>query len=345
MFTGMRALLVRTVLSLPPRWLVSMAGGTPLCVDGRTLDARVQFLAAQAKRGAALHTLSVADARKASADGFRLLDATAVEGVRIADRQIPGPEHGQKLNVRLYHPPGDEPLPPVLVYYHMGGGVIGDLETCHHFCSLLAAEGGCIVVSVDYRLAPEHKFPAAIDDAMAAFRWVRDSARSFGGNADKVAVGGDSAGGMLAAVVAQETKRLNERMPIAQLLIYPALNWTAEGGSMTAYADSFPLNADMMAWFAGHFLTHAEERRDLRVSPALEPNLHGLPPALIFTAGHDPLVDQGRDYAEALKMNGVPAMYRCWDSLPHGFTAMSGAVPAAAEANRQIARDLHAVLG
>jgi acetyl esterase/lipase len=341
----MRAFLVRQVLSLPPRWLLAMAGGKPLTIAGRTLDPRVQFIAAQAKGRPGLHTMDVAAARKASADGLRLLDAPAREDVEIEDREIPGPEEKQKLRARLYRPIRPERLMPVIVYFHMGGVVIGDLDTCHHFCSLLAAEAGCMVVSVDYRLAPEHKFPAAVDDALAAFRWVRDNARALGGNVERVAAGGDSAGGMLAAVVSQELARIGERGPVLQVLIYPAVNWTAAGGSMDEYAEAFPLNTPMMTWFRDHYLNNEAEARDVRVSPGLEQDLHGLPPALIFTAGHDPLVDQGRDYATALKTQNVPAMYRCFDELPHGFTAMSGAIPAAAQANLAIAHEIRRTLG
>lgn len=341
----MRAFLVRQVLSLPARWLVSMSGGKPVTIEGRTLDPRAQFLAAQARTRPSLHTMTVAAARKAASDGFAMLDRPASQNVAIENLQIPGPEEGQKIPARTYRPIRPERPPPVLVYYHQGGGVIGDLETCHSFCALMAQVAGCLVLSVDYRLAPEHKFPAAVDDAIMAYRWARDNARALGANSERIAVGGDSAGGMLAAVVCQEMRRVQERMPVLQLLIYPAVNWTATTGSMEAYRDAYPLNAPVMQWFAGHYLQNEAQAADVRVSPALEPDLSDLPPALVFTAGHDPLVDQARDYASALKTQGVPAMYRCFDSLPHGFTAFSGALPAAAQANDEIARELRRTLG
>lgn len=322
-----------------------MSGGAPVTIEGRTLDPRAQFLAAQARKRPALHTMSVAEARKAAADGFAMLDRPATGDVAIENLDIPGPGEGQKLRTRIYRPLRPQRPPPVLVYYHQGGGVIGDLETCHHFCSLLAGEAACLVMSVDYRLAPEHKFPAAVDDAIAAYRWARDNARALGGNGERIAVGGDSAGGMLAAVVCQEMRRAMERMPVLQLLIYPAVNWTAATGSMVAFADAYPLNEPIMAWFRDHYVRSIEDISDVRISPALEPDLSDLPPALVFTAGHDPLVDQARDYATALKTQRVPAMYRCFDSLPHGFTAFSGALPAAAEANLEIARELRRILG
>ena len=150
---------------------------------------------------------------------------------------------------------------------------------------------------------------------------------------------------LLAAVVAQECRKMQERAPVLQLLIYPAVDWTATGGSMEAYANAWPLSAEMMSWFRDHYLRTPDDAKDLRVSPGLSPDLKGLPPALIYTAGHDPLVDQGRDYAEALKQQNVPVLYRCFDSLSHGFTAMAGAVPAARTALLDIAADLQRTLG
>ena len=228
----------------------------------------------------------------------------------------------------------------------MGGCVIGDLETCHVFCSLIALRAGCLVVSVDYALAPEHKYPGAVDDALAAFRWVRENARMIGGNPSVVAVGGDSAGGYLSAVIAQELKRANEKPPVLQLLIYPAVDWLSETRSMTAFGNAYPLTTPIMDYFRNLYFSKAEEEaKELRASPGLAEDLSGLPPALIYTAGHDPLVDQGRDYAEALKIAGVPVLYRCYDNLSHAFTAMSGAIPAARVALYEIVADLRRAIG
>jgi acetyl esterase/lipase len=228
----------------------------------------------------------------------------------------------------------------------MGGCVIGDLETCHVFCSQIALRAGCLVVSIDYRLAPEHKYPAAVDDALAAFRWVRENARSLGGNPNIVAVGGDSAGGGLSAMIAQELKRANEKPPVLQLLIYPAVDWLSQTASMKAFGESYPLTTPVMDYFRNHYFTTPEtEAKEMKASPGLCTDLSGLPPALIYTAGHDPLVDQGRDYAEALKIAGVPVLYRCFDHLAHAFTAMSGAVPAARSAIFEIIADLRRAIG
>jgi acetyl esterase/lipase len=321
------------------------SGGKPLTIEGRTLDSRLQFLSAMAKRAPSLATMMPQMARKAAAEGLALLDGEPARDIEIANVALPI-ANGRAIPVRTYKPRLPNRLVPTLVYFHMGGCVIGDLETCHVFCSHIASRTSCLVVSVDYRLAPEHKFPAAVEDALAAFRWVRENGRALGGNPNRVAVGGDSAGGYLSAVIAQEMKRLNEKPPVLQLLIYPAVDWLSDTASMKAFGDSYPLTAPIMDYFRNLYFNNVdEEARDLRASPGLSNDLSSLPPALIYTAGHDPLVDQGRDYAEALKVAGVPVIYRCYDHLAHAFTAMSGAVPAARIALNEIIADLARAFG
>lgn len=341
----MRKLLVRLLLSLPGRWLVAMSGGKPLTIEGRTLDPRLQFLSAMGKKQPSMETMEPAQARLAAAQGLAMLDTQASHDVDIADTELPvSPQ--RSIRARTYAPRLPNRLVPTLVYFHMGGCVIGDLETCHSFCSQIALRSGCLVVSVDYRLAPEHKFPAAVEDALAAFRWVRDNAKTLGGNPNIVAVGGDSAGGYLSAVIAQEMKRLGERPPVLQLLIYPAVDWQSQTASMTAFGDVYPLTTPIMNYFRDlYFSVPEKDALDLRASPGLNKDLSGLPPALIYTAGFDPLVDQGRDYAEALKVAGVPVLYRCYESLSHAFTAMGGTVPAARAAIFDIIADLRRAIG
>jgi acetyl esterase/lipase len=226
----------------------------------------------------------------------------------------------------------------VLVYAHMGGGVIGDLETAHVFCTVLAKLARCPVLSVDYRLAPENRFPAGFEDVLAAYRWARDNAvLVFGAPPGHAAIGGDSMGGAFAAALCQELKRLGEPQPALQLLIYPAVDLASESASMTTYADAYPLSRALMDWFVGHYLGPNDDPADPRLSPIRAADLAGLAPAVIATAGFDPLVDQGEAYARRLQAAGVPLTYRCYDALAHGFTAMAGAVPLADAACREIA--------
>ncbi|MFM9865464.1 MAG: alpha/beta hydrolase [Micropepsaceae bacterium] len=327
---------MRFLLKMPSRWMVALAGGKPTVIEGRTLDPRIQFLGAAAKLQPAIESLPPVECRKFVTKTMVLVEGDLARTVDFTDIEIPG-DGIPNIKARVYRPWQAKASAPVLVYYHMGGCVLGDLDTCHVFCSHIAERGGFIVVSVDYRLAPEHKFPAAVDDAITSFRWVRDNARSLGGSPDWVGVGGDSAGGYLVAVISQEMRRLKERGPSLQMMIYPAVVWRMETPSMTSFGSSYPLNTGMMYFFRDHYFgNHEVETLDFRGSPGLNPDLRDLPPALIYGAGHDPLVDQGRDYAEALRSAGVPVHYRCYDSLGHCFTAMSGAVPAAGEALVQI---------
>jgi acetyl esterase/lipase len=255
-------------------------------------------------------------------------------GVGVEPLTIEGADGA--LEARSYRPQDQNPAAPVLVYAHMGGGVIGDLDTSDVFCAVLAKAGRCPVLSVDYRLAPEHRFPAGLEDMMAAYRWASDHADRLGARPGRVAIGGDSMGGAFATAVCQELKRRGEPQPVLQLLIYPAVDAASETPSMTTYADAFPLSRELMAWFIGHYVGPGDDPGDPRLSPIKSADLSGLAPALIVTAGFDPLVDQGEAYARRLQAAGVPVVYRCYDALVHGFTAYAGAAPAAAAACREI---------
>ncbi|HET6971430.1 MAG TPA: alpha/beta hydrolase [Phenylobacterium sp.] len=326
-------LLARTLLSLPAPLLRLMAGGGVVYKGGRTLDPRLQFLAAQARGQPPIETLSPEDMRRGETQAFAAVAGDLEPGVAWEALSVPGA--AGDIPARLYRPEVQDPAAPLMVWAHMGGGVIGTLDTSHAFCSLLARVTRAPVLSVDYRLAPEHRFPAGLEDVLAAFRWGRDHAAGFG--ARDAAIGGDSMGGSFAAIVCQELKAAGEPQPVAQLLIYPCADVASETPSMTTYADAFPLNRAMMDWFMGHYMTPDANPADPRLSPLKAKDLSGLAPAVIATAGFDPLVDQGEAYAKALNEASVTTRYRCYDSLCHAFTAFTGAVPAADAACREIA--------
>lgn len=334
--------IVRTLLSLPTPILRMMSGGGVDYRGGRTLDPRLQFLAAQAANSPGMESLTPQEARKASAGGLATLTTGLAQGVRAEPLAVPGGDG--EIAARLYRPDVQDPTAPVLVYAHMGGGVIGDLDTCEAFCSLLARTVACPVISVDYRLAPEHRFPAGLDDVLASYRWAREHAVRFGAEPGKAAIGGDSMGGHFAAIVAQDLRQAGEPQPEYQLLIYPCIDVASESASMTTYAQAFPLGRAMMDWFMGHYMGPQDDPANLRLSPQRAPDLTGLAPAIIATAGFDPLVDQGEAYAKALKAAGIRVDYRRYDSLAHGFTAFTGAIPAADAACRQIAELVRASL-
>ncbi|MDP1626477.1 alpha/beta hydrolase [Parvibaculum sp.] len=334
--------IIRLLMKLPDGALVRLSGGKPLAIDGRIMDARMQFLAAQGARGPSIVTLDPVAARAATSQGLALLDGEPRANVEIADLKIPGP--AGPLDARLCRPHGVSGPLPGLVFFHFGGCVIGDLDTCHTFCTMIADIAGVAVLNVAYRLAPEHKFPAAGEDAVAAYKWAEANAASLGMVPGRIGVGGDSAGGYLSAHVAQETKREGFAAPAVQLLIYPVTDWAWKGGSMESCANVYPLPRDVMDWFGALYMNSPADANDPRLSPMKSPDLSGLAPAIIVTAGFDVLRDQGAAYAEKLKAAGVPVTYRCEDNLAHAFTAMTGILPAANAACERIARDVGATL-
>ena len=213
-------------------------------------------------------------------------------------------------------------LAPCLVFFHGGGWVIGDLDSHDVVCRKLADEGQLIVISVDYRLAPEHKFPAAVDDAITATKWIADNARQLGIDAARLTVGGDSAGGNLAAVVAISARDGNGPAIAGQVLIYPATDFAMTHPSHSEPETSILLTHSVIKWFRDHYLNGAADVHDWRASPARASTLIGLPPAYVLTAGADPLRDEGDEYARRLKEAGVPVTYRHFPGQFHGFFTM-----------------------
>jgi len=268
------------------------------------------------------HTLGVADARAYYRERRSVTQPVPPEVGLVRELQMIGPRG--PIQLRLYRPLASNaatPL-PVLVYFHGGGWVIGDLDTHDSLCRALCNESGCAVVSVDYRLAPEHRFPAAVDDALAATRWVRRQAAELHLDASHLAVGGDSAGGNLAAVVSIAARDAGD-LPIAfQLLIYPATDQHRTAPSHTTNGEGYLLTRATMDYFSGHYITDPTEYKDWRSSPLLHTDLAKLPPALVLTAGHDPLRDEGAAYAEALTAAGNRASYVCFERQIHGFITM-----------------------
>jgi len=267
-------------------------------------------------------------------EGIAAQYANAPAGEPVANvenRTIPGP--AGEIPVRIYTPEGSGPF-PLLVFFHGGGWVICTLDTHDGQCRSLANGAGCIVVSVDYRLAPEHKFPAAPEDCYAATLWVAEHATELNGDASRLAIGGDSAGGNLTAVVAQMARDHNGPHLVFQLMIYPATDFTAQTPSKTANAEGYFLTLDDMNWFENHYLRNKADRLNPLASPLLAKNLSNLPPALILTAEYDPLRDEGELYGQRLQEAGVPVVVRRYDGLIHGFFGMALIVD---EARRSVA--------
>jgi acetyl esterase len=273
-----------------------------------------------------VHTLSPAEARRLYLERrfFTQPDPPPLSEVRglVTDAGIP---------LRLYRPTSG--TLPLLVYFHGGGWTIGDLDTHDVVCRQIANDSACAVLSVDYRLAPEHRFPAAFDDCLAATRWALREAGQLGIAPERVAVGGDSAGGNLAAAVAIAMRDLGE--PLAfQLLIYPATDMRAVAASHRTSGQGYLLTADSIAWYRNHYIADPSRWRDWRASPLLAPDLSGLPPALVITAGFDPLRDEGLQYADAMSAAGNRVQYVGFERQIHGFITMGRVI---AEATTAIA--------
>ena len=277
---------------------------------------------------------------KMSEDG----EAEPPDVAEVDDGGFMGP--GGEIHFRRYVPLGTKAGSlPTLIYYHGGGFVIGNIETHDSTCRRLANKSRCQVISIDYRLSPEHPFPAPIDDAIATFRHIRDNAASFGADAKRLAVGGDSAGGALAAVVCQAMRDQKEAGPAFQMLIYPATDSSKESGSRKAFAEGYFLTKSLMDWFWKAYVPAGTDLSDLRLSPLLAKSFEGLPPAFVLTAGYDPLRDEGRAYADRLIDAGIKTTYVNYPGTIHGFFSMTRFLKQGLKANDEAAAVLAAHFG
>lgn len=303
----------------------------------KNLDPQARFILEQleAAGAPAMETLTPEEARL-SAD-FSALAGVPEEVGKVENRTISGP--GGDIPVRIYTPAGEGPF-PALVYYHGGGWVIGNLDTVEVPCRLLTNRANCVVVSVDYRLAPEHKFPAAADDANAVVKWVAENALTIGVDPKRIAVGGDSAGGNLAAVVALMARDNGGPSLVYQMLIYPVTNHSYDTDSYRENGEGYFLTKDTMVWFWNHYLRDELDSKNPYASPLLAEDLSGLPPALVITGGYDPLRDEGEAYAERLKAEGVPVEATRYDGMIHGFFWMPGVLEQGNKAIDQAANAL-----
>jgi len=323
----------RALLRLPvpvQRLLV----GKPTSVDGLQLHPTSQLLLLLERLSG---TASNADAdpsprraRELTRRQARAVAGRRIELPRVEPVEITGP--GGPIGARLYVPERGPDAGGLLVYYHGGGHVKGDLDTHDTTCRFLAKAAGVGVLSVDYRLAPEHPFPAAAEDAVAALRFAFQSAERLSFDPGRIAVGGDSAGGNLAAVATLAAKAGEAPMPAFQLLIYPVCDFSEKRPSYKIFSDGFYLTEADMDWFRNHYLPDPEAARGWRASPLLAPDFSGLPPAYVLTSGFDPLRDEAEEYAEKLRAAGVPVALRRHEGLLHSFANQAAVNRAARDA-------------
>jgi acetyl esterase len=338
--------LARRLFRLPHRAQIALSGRPQIVIDGQPLHPEMQLLLAARlwRGGEPLRAETPELARRRMRNEASRFASEPLALGKVEDLVIPtaaGP-----IPARHYAPVDRGGPAPLLVFFHGGGFVTGDLETHDEPCRLLCHHAGVHVLAVDYRLAPEHPFPAAIEDAVATFRWAAMHAVELGADPARVGVGGDSAGGNLSAVASLLAASDGGPPPAFQLLIYPATDRSIARPSLTAFAEGFLLTHQDIEWFD---LSYMGERRGLRadprISPLLSPDLGGACPAAVFTAGFDPLRDEGEAYAAALEAAGARAVVQRFPGLVHGFLNMVGVSPAAHAAVLEIARELRALSG
>jgi acetyl esterase len=330
--------VAQALAALPPAAQVRLSGKPPIFIDGQVLAPEMQLtLALLERRGeTSLEASSPDDARR-QRRRLATIFAGKVEAVgAVSDLEV---EAEVPVRARHYAPLDASPDQPLLVFFHGGGFVYGDLDTHDGVCRLLCRHTGAHVLAIDYRLAPENPFPAAVEDARAALRWACAHARELGADPRRTGVAGDSAGANLAAVASQLAARDGGPAPVLQLLIYPPTDCTRQRRSRELFSEGFLLTGSQMDWFEASYLGSVGDAsgRDPRASPLLAEDLSGLPPAIVVTAGFDPLRDEGEDYAEALSVAGTPAMLRRFPGFVHGFIGAAGVSRACRDAVVEIA--------
>jgi acetyl esterase len=314
--------------------------------DQARLDPQARALIERSVRsaGPALSSVGVDEARRLYRESRLALAPPPVAVREARDFSIAG--RGFAIGARYYRPLGtkrEEALPAV-VYFHGGGWTCGDLDTHDSVCRGIAAHGYCAVVAVDYRMGPEHKFPAAVEDALTSLQWVAANASSFGVDPARLVVAGESAGGNLAAAAAIALRDSALRLAM-QVLVYPVTDQAADTDSLGRFAQGYFLTRELLHWYQRNYLRDERDRTDWRASPLRAKDHSRLPPAYIITAGFDPLRDEGKAYAERLEQAGVDVTYECFEGQIHGFLPMAGVIAAAHHAHYRIGQMLRMRFG
>lgn len=326
-----------------PRPLRRLIAGPAIRIDGQELALDAQLLLRMANlTGFQLTGGSPAQARRTISASSSTTAGPAIEPVRVRDLTIAGV--AGPIPARLYVPEGPDETTALLVYYHGGGWVIGSIDSHDNVCRFLARYAGVRVLSVGYRLAPEHPFPAGPQDALTAFEYATGHAGELGTEPTSIAVGGDSAGATLATVTAYQAVRAGGPRPAFQLLFYPGTDMPTRYRSEDLFAKGFFLTAQDIHWFSDHYCPDQAARHQPLVSPLLADDVRGMPPTYVVTAGFDPLRDEGAAYARRLRAAGVPVVYRCQEDLVHGFVNFTGLGGRFREAMAEAAATLRAGL-
>jgi len=338
--------IVRRACGLSPRTIRRLLGPPPR-LDGQELAPDIQMLLELDRRTGTTSLVQGRAVEQARAENR--LGATVVSGAprpmaRVESLSIPGP--GGEMAARLYVALGaPQPPQPLLVYFHGGGWVIGDLDTHDGVCRFLADHGGCRVLSIDYRLAPEFPFPLPVEDAVAAFTWAHEHATELGADPERIAVGGDSAGGNLSTALCIQNRDAGNPQPAMQLLLYPVTDAVGGQTSRDTFAEGFLLTRNDMEWFENHYIPDGIDDDEPRASMMRAEDVSGLPPAYVATCGFDPLRDEGEIYAARMREAGVPVVLQRHRDQIHGFANLTAICPSARTAMLEVAGALRMGLG
>lgn len=320
---------LKSLMLLPRPVLTRLAAGVETL--GRDhLDPHVRFLLALSGAKPTLNSVSVPQARQLYRDMIALLDVAEQPLPVVVDHQVPV-EGDTTVLVRRYRPDHAPRQAPAILFFHGGGFTVGGVEEYDRLCRYIAARTNVVVLSVDYRLAPEHPSPTPANDCLAVWRWLLDNTAALGLDPARLAVMGDSAGGNLSAVVSQQAKLAGLSLPALQVLIYPTTDGALQHPSVQSLGQGFGLDLPLLTWFRSHFIPDPALMEDYRVSPLRNPDLAGQPPAILITAT-DPLRDEGLEYGEKLRQAGVEVASLDFPQLTHGFLTMGGVIPAARRA-------------
>lgn len=288
-----------------------------------------------------MHEMSARQARRDYDQSARMLDSSPVELDDVRDLEIPVRD-GARIGARLYRHAGG--VRPVLLYFHGGGYCVGGLDSHDALCRDLALRSGCAVLAVAYRLAPEHRFPTAFEDAVDSHAWLRGQAPVLGVNAAHIAVGGDSAGGTLATALCLAIRDAGQPQPLLQVLLYPCTSARQDSGSHRRYAEGHLLEGDTLQWMFANYLRDDADRHDWRFAPLEAADLRGLAPALVALPEYDPLHDEGQAYARRLREAGVAVDLRVYPGMIHDFARLADVAPDTSQVRMDVARALHSVL-